>query len=45
MLGRHFIGYEAEKKFIDIARKDIDKPLPLRKPTICRYGSPKGYVK
>jgi len=36
-LGRHFIGYEVEQEFIDIALKDLDQPFIQRRPTICRF--------
>lgn len=39
MLGRHFIGYEAQQKFIDIATEELNQPLNLREPTICEYNS------
>ena len=31
MLGRRFVGYETEKRFVQVAKKDVDKPLKARK--------------
>lgn len=37
MLGRHYIGYELEKEFIETANRDIDIPMKIRRPTLCKF--------
>ena len=39
MLGRHYIGYELQKEFVEYARAHADVPLRLRRSTVCRYES------
>jgi len=38
-LGRHYIGYEKEKHFIDVALNDLDRPLQRRKPIEWAYNN------
>lgn len=41
-LGRKFVGYEVESAFVRVAKRDIRRPLTLRKPIICRYSGDEG---
>lgn len=36
-LGRKYVGYEVEAAFVRTAKREIRRPLALRKPIICRY--------
>ncbi len=41
-LGRHYIGYELEQKFIDVALVALDEPFSMRRPVFCSFSGKDG---
>lgn len=42
-LGRHFIGYETEERFIQKALESLEKPINVRPQIMCEYVKYKGH--